>query len=62
MNIERLKEQNNNKQTFMLKATGSTFVSDKVFEKERNLQHKEGYFMIINGIVYTGDISGQCAK
>lgn len=46
----------------MLKAPGSTLVSDEVFEKERNPQYKEGYFMIINGIVHPEDISVQCTK
>lgn len=46
----------------MLKEPESTLVPDKIFEKERNTQYKEGYFVIINGIVHTEDLSVQCTK
>lgn len=48
--------------TFMLKASGSTLLSDKVFEKGRDQQYEKRDFMIMNGIVHPEDISVQCTK
>lgn len=46
----------------MLKASGSTLLSDKVFEKGRDQQYEKRDFMIMNGIVHTEDTSVQCTK
>lgn len=44
------------RQSFLPQTEGSAFVSDEVFEKEGNIQCKEGYCTVINGAVDTEDI------
>lgn len=45
------------RQTFMSQTVQSTLVCDYLFENERNMQCREGYFTVTNEPVHTEDIT-----